>query len=547
MRLSAQLLERIQGKTGKITCKVCDARLRLDHRGEDIIVSTDGVVGRGSAAAMLSRPSSAPLAPVEEVVQSAAEEEADDSGVPSLRELAVQSLRPQPSQDALSSQEALPLTSRREALPLVSRRESLPLVRRSSSYPPPASIATVHSSSPARPSMHSSPPPSSSLPARAAMGSEPDENRTTAGSLSPHVLDDAITHLGNSDDSSPYSASLRDEEIDRLYAHTMPNRRSPSRAASIGAHSPARSTGPQANGAAKSSLPPAPPRPWELAEHPVPSHAPGPFDRFGLVTPEAVDGPVRLSADGRLINASDRPMPPRRSRWSRGAVLTLATLLGLGAGAALARSQSRARLGAETASQPREIELERERPESAAAAPIPAAAIPAAAPAVESPSVAVVESDEVAITASGPAQARRKKSDTASTDSASTDSAATDSAATESSEPAQPAAEPAKRTVAAPVEVTPEEPPPFDPGRANVALNEAIAHASTCRREGDPSGVARVVVTFAPSGRVTSATISGPPFAGTDTGSCIAGRFRAAAVPAFTGEYATVSKTVTID
>ena len=53
-------------------------------------------------------------------------------------------------------------------------------------------------------------------------------------------------------------------------------------------------------------------------------------------------------------------------------------------------------------------------------------------------------------------------------------------------------------------------------------------------------------ITFAPSGRVTSANISGPPFAGTPTGGCIAAALRKARVPAFDGDRVTVSKTIVI-
>lgn len=87
---------------------------------------------------------------------------------------------------------------------------------------------------------------------------------------------------------------------------------------------------------------------------------------------------------------------------------------------------------------------------------------------------------------------------------------------------------------------------PFDAGVAQAALEAAAGQASSCRQDGDPTGVARVVVTFAPSGRVTSATISGPPFAGTQTGSCIARTMRGMSVPAFTGDHMTISKTVVI-
>jgi len=88
--------------------------------------------------------------------------------------------------------------------------------------------------------------------------------------------------------------------------------------------------------------------------------------------------------------------------------------------------------------------------------------------------------------------------------------------------------------------------PAFDASAANVALNQATIQASSCRTESSPSGMARIAVTFAPSGRATSATISGPPFAGTEVGGCIAARFRSATVPPFSGEHVTVMKTVNV-
>lgn len=87
---------------------------------------------------------------------------------------------------------------------------------------------------------------------------------------------------------------------------------------------------------------------------------------------------------------------------------------------------------------------------------------------------------------------------------------------------------------------------PFDRSAATAALTSSAAQAAACRKEGDPSGVASVVVTFAPSGRVTSANVSGPPFAGTPTGGCIAAALRKARIPAFEGDRVTVSKTVLI-
>lgn len=93
----------------------------------------------------------------------------------------------------------------------------------------------------------------------------------------------------------------------------------------------------------------------------------------------------------------------------------------------------------------------------------------------------------------------------------------------------------------------PEEPQlPFSPSAAADALSRAAAMASRCRRPDDPSGEVRLTVTFAPSGRVTTAQVAGPPFAGTATGSCIAEQFRSARVPEFSGQRVTMHRTVTI-
>jgi hypothetical protein len=97
----------------------------------------------------------------------------------------------------------------------------------------------------------------------------------------------------------------------------------------------------------------------------------------------------------------------------------------------------------------------------------------------------------------------------------------------------------------------PEEPPatdlpPFDSKAATAALTQAAASVATCRKDGDPTGSATVIVRYAPSGRVTSSTVEAGPFAGTVTGGCIATAFRKARVPAFSGDFVTVKKTVSI-
>ena len=86
----------------------------------------------------------------------------------------------------------------------------------------------------------------------------------------------------------------------------------------------------------------------------------------------------------------------------------------------------------------------------------------------------------------------------------------------------------------------------FDTAAAAAALAGAAQEASGCRKEGDPSGVAMVRVTFSNAGRATRATIEGPPFAGTQTGGCIASTLRKATVPPYGGERVTVSKKVVI-
>ncbi len=110
---------------------------------------------------------------------------------------------------------------------------------------------------------------------------------------------------------------------------------------------------------------------------------------------------------------------------------------------------------------------------------------------------------------------------------------------------AEPKAEPKPEPKPEPMPANPDA-PPFNKDAAVAALNTAVAQAAGCRQEGDPNGTARVVVTFAPSGRVTSANLSGPPFAGTRTGGCIASTMRRAKIPAFSGTHVTVAKSVVI-
>ena len=88
--------------------------------------------------------------------------------------------------------------------------------------------------------------------------------------------------------------------------------------------------------------------------------------------------------------------------------------------------------------------------------------------------------------------------------------------------------------------------PAFDADAAKRALGASSFTASSCRKGDDPRGTAEVIVTFAPSGRVTSANVNGAPFGGTATGGCIAATLRNATVPPFSGNHVTVRKLVTV-
>lgn len=83
----------------------------------------------------------------------------------------------------------------------------------------------------------------------------------------------------------------------------------------------------------------------------------------------------------------------------------------------------------------------------------------------------------------------------------------------------------------------------FNRDAAAAALSGALSGAQSCVPAG-MGGVARLAVTFAPSGRVTQAMVEGPPFAGTSAGGCIATKARSASVPPFQGGVVTVHKSV---
>ena len=86
----------------------------------------------------------------------------------------------------------------------------------------------------------------------------------------------------------------------------------------------------------------------------------------------------------------------------------------------------------------------------------------------------------------------------------------------------------------------------FDVAATKTPLAKAAAEAQSCKQSGGPTGKVTVVVTFDPSGKVASATVSEPPFAGTSTGTCIASTLKRVTIPPFSGLPGSVSKTFSI-
>lgn len=84
---------------------------------------------------------------------------------------------------------------------------------------------------------------------------------------------------------------------------------------------------------------------------------------------------------------------------------------------------------------------------------------------------------------------------------------------------------------------------PFDKGAALAALGGV--NVASCKK--DASGNGHVKIVFAPSGTVSSATVDDGPFVGTPTGGCVAGKYRGAKVPPFSGSPVTVGKSFSIN
>jgi hypothetical protein len=260
--------------------------------------------------------------------------------------------------------------------------------------------------------------------------------------------------------------------------------------------------------------------------------------------------PARVTRESRAeLEPASRTSAPPEEPASRGRLgwIAVAAAAGVAVWLGMARQDGAQVVAPEP---PRVAERAPEVARAPAAQPAieaaPAAAAPVAAAPIETTPVAAAPSDAKVSTA-------EPKHEVAAPSAPSKPSSKPSSVAAQPVG-AKPAPEPAPAPVAAappaPAPAPAPEPaaagPAFDRGAASAALSSAASQAASCKAPDDPSGVARVSVTFAPSGRVTSATVQGPPFAGTKTGGCIARTFRNASVSPFAGDPVTVSKSLTL-
>jgi hypothetical protein len=88
--------------------------------------------------------------------------------------------------------------------------------------------------------------------------------------------------------------------------------------------------------------------------------------------------------------------------------------------------------------------------------------------------------------------------------------------------------------------------PAFNAKAAKAAIDGVTPRLKACKHAGDPVGPASVMVTFAPTGRVSSASITTTSLAGTRTGNCIVQRLRDLRIAEFTGSAVTVKRSVTV-
>jgi outer membrane biosynthesis protein TonB len=277
--------------------------------------------------------------------------------------------------------------------------------------------------------------------------------------------------------------------------------------------------------------------------HPRVAERPRPPLRDRSVMPQAeastTAGAVNVRRSGALLDPS---VAPPRKRGGAVKVLLMLLLLG-GFGAAVFYA------GRQTA--PSAPEPLAEASEPAAPEPVPTAAAADTEAATASASAAPDDAEQPPNAEEPTAEEKPAAAKPTTPSGKSSRSEVQRPTKQPSRQPSEAEPTPTPKPAAAKEQPEPSEgesaaPGPFNTSAASAALTSAAGSASSCRKPGDPSGVANVTVTFSTSGRAVNANVSGPPFAGTQTGGCIASKMRGARVPPFTGDRITVKKVVVI-
>ncbi len=297
--------------------------------------------------------------------------------------------------------------------------------------------------------------------------------------------------------------------------------------------------------------------------------APSPL--FGTPSADALSAPSALDAPGALAEPASAPtlstfssapdasgphVPAPRSTTGR-RLLLFAGLAGLSAAAVVAAvlivgapdadgtgdraSPQAPPPGVSTAAPAARPSVARVEP---VPAPDPGPSVSAAPPPADEPRLAPMprEEERVERRARDDRVERDQVREAAREPEASAGTPARPEETTEKEEPRTPTEAPVASAEAAAVQH-----PPFAAAAARAALESAAGSAPACKRPGGPTGSGRVTVTFAPSGRVTTATVSGGDYGGSAVGGCVAGLFRRARVPPFDGAPTTVAKSFNID
>jgi hypothetical protein len=183
------------------------------------------------------------------------------------------------------------------------------------------------------------------------------------------------------------------------------------------------------------------------------------------------------------------------------------------------------------------------QPAAALEAPVERTAVPAAEPVPAAPPAAAATAPAPAVVE--PAAAVKPAADEEKPEK--TDEEAKEPPATDQPRHASKSSTPPRSTASTKKPVAPRASKapagPFNVEAAKTALNAAATKAGSCS---GTSGKGKVQLTFAPSGKVSSAALTDGPFAGTPAGKCALKHFKAARVPPFSGAAQTVAKSFKI-